>query len=104
VTSGRWCRCPKCSEISWLTPLHYAAHDGNQSLVELLIANGANVNAKDREGLTSLERARREGRDEIAQLLQNKPEPPSGKLGRIVASIWRSVSGTGNRSCGQVGV
>jgi len=82
--------------------LHYTAHDGNQSLVELLIANGANVNAKDREGLTSLERARREGRDEIAELLQNKVQPPSGTLRRIVGWILRSASGTGHGSPGWI--
>ena len=37
---------------SWpgMTPLHYAADEGHTEVVELLIANGADVNAKDENG------------------------------------------------------
>ena len=36
------------------TPLHWAARKGHQEIVELLIANGANVNAQDEDGGTPL--------------------------------------------------
>jgi len=42
---------------SWpgMTPLHYAADEGHTEVVELLIANGADVNAKNDEGGTPLD-------------------------------------------------
>src|SRR6185369_11298271 len=38
---------------SW-TPLHYAASYGHKDVAELLLANKADANAKDRFGFTSL--------------------------------------------------
>ena len=50
-------------------PLYWAAHEGHKEIVELLIANGADVNAKDRRGETSLHAAALSPRKEIAELL-----------------------------------
>jgi hypothetical protein len=36
------------------TPLHWAARKGQKEIVELLISNGANVNAQDEDGGTPL--------------------------------------------------
>ena len=51
------------------TPLHYAAHAGHKEIAELLIANGADINAKDMNGMTPLHRATYLGYKEIAELL-----------------------------------
>jgi ankyrin repeat protein len=49
--------------------LHLAAEAGNKEIVELLIAKGADVNAKDKRGRTPLFGAAALGRKEIAGLL-----------------------------------
>jgi ankyrin repeat protein len=41
------------------TPLHCAATESYNEIVELLIANGADVNAKDNESRTPLDEAKR---------------------------------------------
>ena len=52
------------------TPLFYATSGGGQKeIAELLIAEGANVNAKDKLGDTSLQVAAYQGHKEIAELL-----------------------------------
>ncbi|MDB4808156.1 ankyrin repeat domain-containing protein [Verrucomicrobia bacterium] len=50
-------------------PLHYAAMFGRKEIAELLIAKGADVNAKDEAGRTPLYEAAWQGRGEIAELL-----------------------------------
>jgi hypothetical protein len=40
------------------TPLHYAARGGRNEIAELLISKGADVNAKNDEGKTPLDRAK----------------------------------------------
>jgi len=49
-----------------VTPLHEAASWGQKGNIELLIANGANVNAKDETGKTPLDSAT----SELADLLR----------------------------------
>jgi len=51
------------------TPLHDAAFSDLKEVTELLIANGADVNAKAEEGWTPLHDAARGGHKEIAELL-----------------------------------
>ena len=56
-------------EDSW-TPLHSAVAGGHKDVVELLIAKGADVNAKnDKYGGTPLLHAAGEGHKEIVELL-----------------------------------
>jgi len=59
--------------IKW-TPLHYAAGEGHKGIAELLIAKGANVNAKIVSGLfqgqTPLDVAEKAEHTEIADLLR----------------------------------
>ncbi len=51
------------------TALHYAAERGHKEIVELLIAKGADINAKNATGDTSLHFAVEAGEREIAELL-----------------------------------
>ncbi len=51
------------------TPLHLAVFRGNRDLVELLLANHADVNAKDKRGLTPLNWASNLDEKDVAELL-----------------------------------
>jgi len=53
-----------------LTPLHYAAQKGHKEIIELLIANGVNVNAKMTNGSTPLDLAIEYNQTETADLLR----------------------------------
>ena len=50
------------------TPLHYSTIGGSNEIVKLLIANGADINAKGKDGITPLDMAKRHL--EIANLLR----------------------------------
>jgi len=49
----------------------WASTNGNKEVVELLIENGVDVNAKDKFGNTSLYYAYKFGNNEIIDLLKN---------------------------------
>ena len=51
------------------TPLHIAAHEDHTEIAELLIAKGAEVNAKDKYGYTPMHIAAADGCKELAELL-----------------------------------
>ena len=51
------------------SPLHYAAQSYSKEIVDLLIANGADVNAKDRTGSPPLHWAVLKGQKDIVELL-----------------------------------
>jgi ankyrin repeat protein len=53
-----------------MAPLHYAARDGQKEIAELLIAEGAGVNAKANDGTTPLDWAVAWDEPEIADLLR----------------------------------
>jgi len=53
-----------------MTALHYAAQKGHKEIIELLIANGVNVNAKNLTDKTPLDWANTFNRTEIADLLR----------------------------------
>ncbi|MFQ5937143.1 MAG: ankyrin repeat domain-containing protein [Acidiferrobacterales bacterium] len=55
---------------SGVTPLHWAATGGHRTSAELLIAEGANVNAKSADGTTPLAVARLLRHQEIVNVLQ----------------------------------
>ena len=54
--------------VGW-TPLHVAAQAGHKEVAELLLANRADVNAKDNRGMTPLHWAAQAGHKEVAELL-----------------------------------
>jgi ankyrin repeat protein len=60
-----------------VSPLHYAAYYGEKEVAELLIAKGADVNAKDEDGETPLDWAIEKNHTETADLLRKH----SGKTG-----------------------
>ena len=51
------------------TPLHYAVASSNAGAVRLLLQYGASKNIRNLEGLTPLEKSRREGKSEITRIL-----------------------------------
>ena len=55
-----------------LTPLHWAASGGCTEIVELLVTNGADVNAKTVQGQTPLQLATIYKRDEVVKILSAK--------------------------------
>jgi ankyrin repeat protein len=56
----------------WLTPLMFAARDGNVALVQILAAAGADVNAVAGDGKTALSLAIFNGNYEVASLLVDR--------------------------------
>jgi len=57
------------------TPLHWAAAGSHKDVAELLLANKADVNAKDDNGNTPLDSAAFSGHKDVAELLlANKAE------------------------------
>jgi ankyrin repeat protein len=53
-----------------VTPLHWAARKGYKEVVELLIAKGADLNAKTKNGNTALDLAIQYNQSEIADLIR----------------------------------
>jgi len=60
------------TNVHGCTPLHCAVRYGHKEVAQLLIAKGADVNAKDTRGRTPADLAINEGRKEIAKLLMSK--------------------------------
>lgn len=58
-----------CNASASATPLHDAALTGNVDLVEVLIAHGADVDARDVQGHTPLHLAIQEGHTKVAKVL-----------------------------------
>ena len=63
------------------TPLHTVAINGHKEIVELLIAEGADVNAKGVVGATPLHSAAVNGHKEIAELLIDNGADVNAKTG-----------------------
>ena len=57
-----------------LTSLHLAAANGRTAVVELLLANNADVGARDWHGATALQLAAKNGHSDILRLLK-QPGP-----------------------------
>jgi ankyrin repeat protein len=61
------------------TPLHEAAGGGHKDVVELLIARGADISVNDKNGMTPLQVAEKNGKTDIADLLRR----PTGKVAGV---------------------
>ena len=68
------------------TPLHFAAYRGNE-VVELLIANGADVNAKNQADATPLDKAIEKNRVETVNLLRKH----GGKTKKELEAAGKSI-------------
>lgn len=64
------------TDIHELTPLHSAVIGGKKDMVEFLILNGADVNAKDHGGETPLSWAYRSKSADMINLLRKYEKPP----------------------------
>ncbi|CAM1307958.1 Uncharacterised protein g4722 [Pycnogonum litorale] len=60
------------SELNGRQPIHYAADYGQAEVIEYLIQKGANINAKDRHGITALLAAIYEGHTDCVKILLKK--------------------------------
>jgi catechol 2,3-dioxygenase-like lactoylglutathione lyase family enzyme len=80
-----------------LTPLHFALHIGRRDLLRLLIELGANVEAKDKNGLTVLESAMlRADSDAVTELLAagaRKPKRARFAARRALSKVSGSIGG-----------
>jgi ankyrin repeat protein len=54
------------------TPLHYAAYQGHETVCELLLDHGANINITNASGCTPLFYASQQSRVAVAKLLLEK--------------------------------
>ena len=58
----------KEEDSAW-TPLHRACEKGHKDIAEILITNGANINAKTKRGKTALSLAKKNGHEQVVELL-----------------------------------
>ena len=90
-----------------MTPLHCAAAEGHKDVAELLLANKAEVNAKDNNGGTPLHDAAVKGHKDVAELLlANKAEVNAKRQQRADAFALRGglwPQGRGGVAAGQQG-
>lgn len=72
-------------------PLHYAALDRPAEVVAALLADGADVAAKDKQGFTALHFACQQNRLDIVELLLDAGAPvdPADQWGNT--PLWRAV-------------
>jgi ankyrin repeat protein len=57
-------------KLATVTPLHLAAFYDHQDMVELLLANKADINAKNNKGETPLRVAADKGKQNLVELLR----------------------------------
>lgn len=68
-----------------ITPIHVASKWGKINMVTLLVAKGADIQAKTRDGLTPLHCAARSGHDQVVDMLLENGAPIHAKTKVIMA-------------------
>ena len=96
-----YCAC----RYGW-TALHYAAVQGQFDVVELLLARGADVSARDKDGATAAYRAQAAGHDDIICLMKSlvdhddlltvQPTVQRPATQPLYASVRKSTNPTGS--------
>jgi len=85
------------SDIAGYTPLHKASYNRHLDIVQLLIENGADVNARDENGKTPLHIASGNGRLETVQILieneagVNAMEDKAYKMTVLLGEKWTAL-------------
>jgi ankyrin repeat protein len=83
------------------TPLHWAAHEGEVAKVDVLLRNGADVNARNRFGSTPLYEAVLEGHtDVIRKLLKAKADPNAANAGGM--TVLMIIARTSNAEAAEL--
>ncbi len=77
------------TKVHGCTPLHCAARYGHKEVAELLIAKGADINAKDTRGRTPTDLAINQGRKELAKLLASKGSDVSLHTAAYIGDLQR---------------
>ena len=81
------------SHVAKNTALRIASKEGHVELVEMLLNNGANVNAKNSYGVTALHIASREGHTDIVAMLLEKGADVNAKTNwgdtALMAASWK---------------
>ena len=77
------------TKVHGCTPLHCAARYGHKEVAQLLIAKGADINAKDTRGRTPIDLAMNQGRKEIAKLLLSKSADVSLHTAAYIGDLQR---------------
>jgi len=77
------------TKVHGCTPLHCAVRCGHKEVAQLLIAKGADVNAKDTRGRTPIDLAINQGRKEIAKLLLSKSDDVSLHIAAYIGDLQR---------------
>lgn len=71
------------------TPLHVAAWNGHIEVCALLLARGADINAKNRYGLSVLGHAAYQGHNEVVELLKKNGATEEPELTELHLAAWK---------------
>jgi len=74
-----------------MAPLHLAAQNGHLSVVEYLVNQKADKNAKDNEGMTPLHRAAANGHHSVVEYLVNQKADINAKDNSVEFLYFRGL-------------